>query len=77
MYALPALSTDWKDGSVSGLRARGGYQVSIQWKDGKLQSAQIRNINGKAFRVRYGDKTAAFAIQPGSTIKLDHNLSVI
>jgi len=74
---LPALSADWKDGSVSGLRARGGYEVSMEWKDGRLQSARIHSINGKGFRVRYGDKTARFVIQPGSTIQLDHKLSVI
>ena len=71
---LPALSTDWKDGSVSGLRARGGYEVSMQWKDGKLQSAQIHSLYGTTFKVRYADKTATFSIKPGSTIHLDRNL---
>src|SRR6185437_691642 len=71
---LPALATEWKDGSVTGLRARGGYEVSIRWKDGKLQSASIHSINGKDIQVRYGDKTAKITITPGSTINLDANL---
>ena len=71
---LPALPTDWKDGAVSGLRARGGYEVSMHWKDGKLQSAKIHSINGKSFTVRYGDKTTKFDIKPGSSINLDRNL---
>ena len=74
---LPALSADWKDGSVSGLRARGGYEVSMQWKDGQLRAAQIHSVGGKKFSVRYGGKTARFDIQPGGTIRLDHNLAVI
>ena len=71
---LPALPADWQDGSVAGLRARGGYEVSMQWKAGKLQSARIHSTNGKMFRVRYGDKTATFTISPGSTLSLDANL---
>jgi alpha-L-fucosidase 2 len=73
---LPALSADWKEGSVSGLRARGGYEVSMEWKEGRLRSAQIHSTGGRAFRVRYGDRTARFVIQPGATVRLDHNLEV-
>ncbi len=66
---LPALSGAWKDGSVDGLRARGGFEVSMEWKNGQLQSARIRNINGKSFKVRYKNKTANYTtVKPGSSI---------
>jgi len=71
---LPALPALWKDGSVAGLRARGGYEVSIQWKDGKLTSAQIHSTGGRTFKIRYLDRTATFTITPGSTISLNANL---
>ena len=46
VHLLPALPDAWSEGSVSGLRARGGYVVSISWREGKVTEATIRSTIG-------------------------------
>ncbi|KJK11429.1 glycosyl hydrolase [Terrabacter sp. 28] len=41
IHLLPALPVEWKDGSFSGLRARGGYEVSCTWRDGRVISYRV------------------------------------
>ncbi|MDR6882416.1 glycoside hydrolase family 95 protein [Bacillus sp. 3255] len=52
IHLLPALPKAWKAGSFSGLRARGGFEVNVKWRDGHLVSAKIYSKNGNTCRVR-------------------------
>ncbi len=72
---LPALPTEWPTGHVTGLRARGGFEVDVAWKDGQLTEAVIRSKLGKPLEVRRGEKTAKFDTRPGQTIRLDGRLA--
>jgi alpha-L-fucosidase 2 len=59
---LPALPARWRDGSVRGLRARGGYTVDINWRDGRLTDASIYSSVNGTVRVRYTDDTVELAL---------------
>jgi alpha-L-fucosidase 2 len=60
LHLLPALPKAWPNGRAQGLRARGGYEVDLAWKDGRLKSFSIRSNTQKTCRVMFGGKTYDF-----------------
>ena len=68
---LPALPRAWPNGSVTGLRARGGFEVDLAWKDGVLERAVVRSTRGEPCTVRHGGKAVPLETRAGDTIVLD------
>ena len=64
---LPALPKEWKDGGIQGLVARGGYNVSIFWNNGRLTKAFIDSKFNNKCRIR--TKTKAKILSDGKEIK--------
>ncbi|HKE60291.1 MAG TPA: glycoside hydrolase family 95 protein [Pyrinomonadaceae bacterium] len=74
IHLLPALPKVWPEGSVTGLRARGGFEIEIAWHDGKLQRTLVRSVNGTNCRVRYGDRVVSLQLKRGAVARLGPTL---
>jgi alpha-L-fucosidase 2 len=74
LHLLPALPKAWPDGAVKGLRARGGFEVDIQWSAGKLAAVTIRSVNETDCQVRYDDKVVRLRIGRGQSTRLNWTL---
>jgi alpha-L-fucosidase 2 len=62
---LPALPAAWPNGSVKGLRAQGGFEVDIRWKQKRLESVTLRSHAGTPVMVRYGDGQQTIELPAG------------
>jgi alpha-L-fucosidase 2 len=71
---LPASPSAWKEGTVTGLCARGGFEVNIVWKDGVLTSAVIHSKLGGPCHVSYNGKEIVLQTRKGQSITLDGSL---
>lgn len=68
---LPALPGQWKDGEVQGLRARGGFEVSIKWDAGKVTRAEIKASETGRYNIMYNGMKLTGACSAGDIIILD------
>ena len=52
IYLLPALPTVWKEGSIKGIIARGGFELDLSWKNGKVSRLVVKSYKGGNCRLR-------------------------
>ncbi len=72
IHLLPALPSEWPDGEVEGLRARGGVAAGIRWRGGRLERAVLRSDRDGEFGVRCGGRLVR--LRPGGPVTLDGDL---
>jgi alpha-L-fucosidase 2 len=73
---IPALPSAWAEGNVTGLRARGGFELDIAWKDSKLTSAILRSKLGGPCKIRYAGKVLDIETKPGATYRIGGALTL-
>ena len=74
---LPALPKSWKNGSISGLKARGDITVAIEWKEGKLNLLKLKSKKPKQLKVKYDSDEVLLDLPAGVEVKLDQQLNII
>jgi len=74
VHLLPALPSAWPTGKVTGLRARGGFTVDIEWRRGRLHAATVHSAGGKTCRLRHGRRRATLRTRAGGSSTLDGRL---
>jgi alpha-L-fucosidase 2 len=73
---LPALPSAWPSGTVTGLRARGAFEVDIEWERGQLKGARIRSLRGNPAVLRYGETTKEITTVEGAVYRIGNNLQI-
>jgi alpha-L-fucosidase 2 len=72
---LPALPSAWPDGFIRGVRARGGFELELAWRDGRLVEAIVHSKLGKPAILRLGERIATVTLPAGTTGRWDGDLA--
>ncbi|MBN2047851.1 MAG: glycoside hydrolase family 95 protein [Anaerolineaceae bacterium] len=67
IHLLPALPDRWAEGAITGLRARGGFEVDLQWEEGRLKRAVIHSKSGRSIPIRYRGQRVMLKIKAGAS----------
>lgn len=75
IHLLPALPNALPSGSLSGVRARGGFELSFSWKSGQLEKVEVLSKAGQKCKLRYGTQVVEIDTEKGKTYAFDGNLN--
>jgi len=72
---LPALPDALPEGTVSGVCARGGFELAFTWKNSELQNVTVTSKNGKKCTLTYKDKIIEFDTESGAIYRFNGMLN--
>ncbi len=74
---LPTLPSNWKNGKISGLKARGNIEISMEWKDGKLIKLGLTSKEYQSTKIVYNNSEKVIDFRANETIWLDGHLNIL
>lgn len=74
---LPSLPVRWPNGHIKGLRARGGFEVDIYWKNSTLSNVKIKSLIGNTCKVIYAESETVFETEIDREYYLADNLKIV
>ena len=74
---LPALPSRWSEGSLKGVRVRGGGTVDLTWKDGRLTDFRLQVSHDARYRVVYNGKATNISAERSTPVLLDGSLQTV
>ncbi|MCW3785943.1 glycoside hydrolase family 95 protein [Plebeiibacterium sediminum] len=69
---LPALPDSWQSGSIKGLKARGGFEIDMEWNEGKLYSLSVLSTAGNKLKIKYGKQMIEQETRAGETYQINN-----
>jgi alpha-L-fucosidase 2 len=70
IHLLPALPAKWNNGTAKGLKARGGFELDFEWKNGKIKRGTIKGIPGTTGKLKVNGQESAFTIPASGSFKI-------
>ncbi|MDZ7633575.1 MAG: hypothetical protein U5L72_03670 [Bacteroidales bacterium] len=74
---LPALPAAWPEGKVSGLKARGNFEIGIEWSDGVAGLITVKSLSGAPLDLTYRGNSVSMETEKGASYMFDSNLKWI
>ncbi|WP_293883908.1 MULTISPECIES: glycoside hydrolase family 95 protein [unclassified Sphingobacterium] len=73
---LPALPAEIGTGKVQGIKARGAFQINMEWKDGQLLGVAVESLSGEELHLRYGRHEIKIKTKKGESYAFDKELKL-
>jgi len=74
---LPALPSIWKSGEIKGLKARGGFEIDMQWENGILVQFSLTSLSGNRCNLKYGTNEVSVETVKGEKYTFNKDLKTI